>query len=221
MIRRPPRSTLFPYTTLFRSCAREEVERPGTLKVKIAHHDVKDIFFGKVCGGAGLEGAGNIEVAAFIFSGYYSHILLEWSGGRWGMKPLSALQDEQTDVHGQAFYLGDGCPVELCLGIDGVNVLQIFLQVFGQYLLVADTAEYVQLVVLGVHSQLFPHIKNEIGSVVGRHHFIMIVEFESILSETEHFHTVVVEVCVELSPIAAEAALVHIAPYGLDRKSVV
>src|SRR3712207_2873219 len=45
----------------------------------------------------------------------------------------------------------------------------------------------------------------------------MIVEFESILSETEHFHTVVVEVCVELSPIAAEAALVHIAPYGLHQ----
>src|SRR5687767_15415985 len=30
MIRRPPRSTLFPYTTLFRSCARAERERgPG------------------------------------------------------------------------------------------------------------------------------------------------------------------------------------------------
>src|SRR3712207_7003477 len=29
MIRRPPRSTLFPYTTLFRSPARGQVERPG------------------------------------------------------------------------------------------------------------------------------------------------------------------------------------------------
>src|SRR2546430_10592525 len=28
MIRRPPRSTLFPYTTLFRSLAREQVVRP-------------------------------------------------------------------------------------------------------------------------------------------------------------------------------------------------
>src|ERR1039457_7386561 len=29
MIRRPPRSTLFPYTTLFRSDAEVEVEHPG------------------------------------------------------------------------------------------------------------------------------------------------------------------------------------------------
>src|SRR2546426_8583545 len=29
MIRRPPRSTLFPYTTLFRSDVRERVESPG------------------------------------------------------------------------------------------------------------------------------------------------------------------------------------------------
>src|SRR2546426_6341386 len=28
MIRRPPRSTLFPYTTLFRSCARRRRETP-------------------------------------------------------------------------------------------------------------------------------------------------------------------------------------------------
>src|SRR5579864_8284782 len=27
MIRRPPRSTLFPYTTLFRSCAKEQILR--------------------------------------------------------------------------------------------------------------------------------------------------------------------------------------------------
>src|SRR5260370_30084322 len=29
MIRRPPRSTLFPYTPLFRSVARDELLRPG------------------------------------------------------------------------------------------------------------------------------------------------------------------------------------------------
>src|SRR5256885_3588780 len=29
MIRRPPRSTLFPYTTLFRSCRAAEADRPG------------------------------------------------------------------------------------------------------------------------------------------------------------------------------------------------
>src|SRR5256886_16904492 len=30
MIRRPPRSTLFPYTTLFRSCALERYDGTGT-----------------------------------------------------------------------------------------------------------------------------------------------------------------------------------------------
>src|SRR2546430_3711270 len=29
MIRRPPRSTLFPYTTLFRSCVRRPFTKPG------------------------------------------------------------------------------------------------------------------------------------------------------------------------------------------------
>src|SRR2546429_3882635 len=33
MIRRPPRSTLFPYTTLFRSCS--SYARPGTLLLRV------------------------------------------------------------------------------------------------------------------------------------------------------------------------------------------
>src|SRR2546427_1593701 len=32
MIRRPPRSTLFPYTTLFRSHGRQQVQRRGQLR---------------------------------------------------------------------------------------------------------------------------------------------------------------------------------------------
>src|SRR5256886_5200655 len=39
MIRRPPRSTLFPYTTLFRSRAGErEPERPRDFATLVAHH---------------------------------------------------------------------------------------------------------------------------------------------------------------------------------------
>src|SRR3712207_6998658 len=38
MIRRPPRSTLFPYTTLFRSCAGERFCLNGTDSCKSAHH---------------------------------------------------------------------------------------------------------------------------------------------------------------------------------------
>src|SRR3712207_7819139 len=37
MIRRPPRSTLFPYTTLFRSVHREGVERHERDGVRVAH----------------------------------------------------------------------------------------------------------------------------------------------------------------------------------------
>src|SRR2546426_6066796 len=36
MIRRPPRSTLFPYTTLFRSCTRGE--RPALCAQRRGHH---------------------------------------------------------------------------------------------------------------------------------------------------------------------------------------
>src|SRR5256884_8960730 len=43
MIRRPPRSTLFPYTTLFRSTARSLYETAGSLDYQIAD------LFGAIC----------------------------------------------------------------------------------------------------------------------------------------------------------------------------
>src|SRR5256885_8454704 len=38
MIRRPPRSTLFPYTTLFRSVGRAEPERVGEIRLERARN---------------------------------------------------------------------------------------------------------------------------------------------------------------------------------------
>src|SRR3712207_7856133 len=38
MIRRPPRSTLFPYTTLFRSCSRHEGEPGGRQELTWSQH---------------------------------------------------------------------------------------------------------------------------------------------------------------------------------------
>src|SRR2546427_3014579 len=38
MIRRPPRSTLFPYTTLFRSWIATEIDRPG-MTADLVHRD--------------------------------------------------------------------------------------------------------------------------------------------------------------------------------------
>src|SRR2546430_9715268 len=40
MIRRPPRSTLFPYTTLFRSAPEKILRRAHSL---VAHHDLREI----------------------------------------------------------------------------------------------------------------------------------------------------------------------------------
>src|SRR2546422_1958279 len=40
MIRRPPRSTLFPYTTLFRSYVRPEVTTGFTLQLESSRHPV-------------------------------------------------------------------------------------------------------------------------------------------------------------------------------------
>src|SRR2546425_12246835 len=40
MIRRPPRSTLFPYTTLFRSLGRGLIEEGGNVVARRAHTDV-------------------------------------------------------------------------------------------------------------------------------------------------------------------------------------
>src|SRR2546426_9549755 len=52
MIRRPPRSTLFPYTTLFRSNVGEEDEK-GNAVVKEAHQLLKRT--------AGIHYVGNVE----------------------------------------------------------------------------------------------------------------------------------------------------------------
>src|SRR5690349_23485299 len=50
MIRRPPRSTLFPYTTLFRSVAlRQTTERPG---------ESRGVFVCAVLGGRDANGSG-------------------------------------------------------------------------------------------------------------------------------------------------------------------
>src|SRR3712207_7728156 len=49
MIRRPPRSTLFPYTTLFRSDDEDEISSfPSLLKATIAAAFSSSLFAGKV-----------------------------------------------------------------------------------------------------------------------------------------------------------------------------
>src|SRR3712207_8227767 len=49
MIRRPPRSTLFPYTTLFRSIWRPRLHRPGCLGVAPQRQEPPDLRFSYTC----------------------------------------------------------------------------------------------------------------------------------------------------------------------------
>src|SRR5439155_22829669 len=42
MLRRPPRSTLFPYTTLFRSAQSGTEQNPSPRRVKLVEHQVHD-----------------------------------------------------------------------------------------------------------------------------------------------------------------------------------
>src|SRR3712207_7483509 len=56
MIRRPPRSTLFPYTTLFRSCPRQLVEEGVKLPCVPIHEGAEA---GQ--GGGGRLGAGQVH----------------------------------------------------------------------------------------------------------------------------------------------------------------
>src|SRR3712207_8967265 len=46
MIRRPPRSTLFPYTTLFRSFGFRDPDRAGLDRLRRAHRDLLEGFVG-------------------------------------------------------------------------------------------------------------------------------------------------------------------------------
>src|SRR3712207_8352999 len=63
MIRRPPRSTLFPYTTLFRSHCRHQVDAlVGLRRLELAYESIADLDIGsavtvavdRIDGGAGV-----------------------------------------------------------------------------------------------------------------------------------------------------------------------
>src|SRR3712207_7892764 len=64
MIRRPPRSTLFPYTTLFRSCY---IVRP-TDRLGIDHEKPRDTYLGlliEALGGTVIDYAGAYKCCGF------------------------------------------------------------------------------------------------------------------------------------------------------------
>src|SRR3989442_9688299 len=55
MIRRPPRSTLFPYTTLFRSHLRSRAPRPGS-RARVDGMEEGELHGGAIGGGVDLGG---------------------------------------------------------------------------------------------------------------------------------------------------------------------
>src|SRR2546427_7900077 len=59
MIRRPPRSTLFPYTTLFRSHAGRRRHPPSGHAVRLEPHEFRETGRTRHVHPAGAEGAGH------------------------------------------------------------------------------------------------------------------------------------------------------------------
>src|SRR5262249_59198548 len=92
LIRRPPRSTLFPYTTLFRSCGgdlRRTVDFAGALGCGLVHPERRDPGGAdhglRVCG---FRAAG---MAAACATGLPEHLRLTWDGrGDRKSKPLDS-----------------------------------------------------------------------------------------------------------------------------------
>src|SRR2546421_1519579 len=54
MIRRPPRSTLFPYTTLFRSLGRHDVAAAQRIDLAV-HHRLRALALGELAGQGQIE----------------------------------------------------------------------------------------------------------------------------------------------------------------------
>src|SRR5258707_10390524 len=67
MIRRPPRSTLFPYTTLFRSCTYPEINDVGLTAVTRKRLHLDEIGFSlRVAGGLSTDPHFGVRLNAFV-----------------------------------------------------------------------------------------------------------------------------------------------------------
>src|SRR5690349_22870570 len=64
MLRRPPRSTLFPYTTLFRSCSPAAGGCVPAGALAVAAGGCVPSFVGRVSGGGGVTGPGATRLSA-------------------------------------------------------------------------------------------------------------------------------------------------------------
>src|SRR2546422_4538926 len=103
MIRRPPRSTLFPYTTLFRSHAcgqgEREVERRDAGEYAVGSEDVGVSLDRRHLGHLALEAVRVLQLLA---------IVVDQVGGLFGVS--HGLEPALADLHGH-----DGGELELAL----------------------------------------------------------------------------------------------------------
>src|SRR2546422_1829270 len=104
MIRRPPRSTLFPYTTLFRSSAGAQV-RPG-IDVVLADsaHLIAHRRLGLLTNQTGVDAAGRRDIDVLIAGGYRVTALFSPEHGFRGLEDRPGLPDAVDSASGLPIY---------------------------------------------------------------------------------------------------------------------
>ena len=68
----------------------------------------------------------------------------------------------------------------------------------------------------GIHLQLVPDVEQKVYGILGACRIIRVAELESVLLETEHLKSVLVEVSVEFLIRTGETALMQVTPDGRD-----
>ena len=104
--------------------------------------------------------------------------------------------------------------MEIGCGIDHVGFLDIAFQLLDQTFLFGDIAHKMELVVLGLQTELFPDVKQVVEGIVGMTGLKRVAVLETVLLETEQVDVLTVEISVEFIARTCETALVKVMPYG-------
>ena len=107
--------------------------------------------------------------------------------------------------------------MEVGSGIDEVGLLHIAFEFLQQSILIGDVTHKMDLVVLGIESQLLPYVKQEVERITEMGCLKGVGELKSVLLKTEDVQLFLVETAIELVTTTSEAALVEMMPDGCHR----